>query len=161
MCDYSLMAFPNRLAREGEDLVVHRFPSGSLGLTSPTELHKPAQPNIACRRSWWAAFREWLTAPQTCSVTAVCIPPSSRLILHDIPQSLQSTYGLQSMDEEATFEQLSAEARTYRDALRFRNGRKVRLQELREGQRVTVLDLGDVEAVSGDAVVERQLQYSE
>jgi hypothetical protein len=30
MCDYSLMAVPNRLAREGENLVVHRFPTSSL-----------------------------------------------------------------------------------------------------------------------------------
>jgi hypothetical protein len=27
MCDYSLHHYPNRLAEEGEALVVHRFPS--------------------------------------------------------------------------------------------------------------------------------------
>jgi len=32
MCDYSLMGVPNRLAQEGEDLVTHRFRTGSLGL---------------------------------------------------------------------------------------------------------------------------------
>ena len=30
MCDYSLMAIPNRLAVSGEDLVVHRFEAGSV-----------------------------------------------------------------------------------------------------------------------------------
>jgi hypothetical protein len=28
MCDYSLAGVPNRLAVEGEELVVHRFPNG-------------------------------------------------------------------------------------------------------------------------------------
>ena len=44
--------------------------------------------------------------------------------------------------EEVTFMQLSADVNTYRDALLFRNGKHVKLQELSEGQRVTVLDLG-------------------
>jgi len=35
MCDYSLACFPNRLAVEGEQLVVHRFQTGALGLASP------------------------------------------------------------------------------------------------------------------------------
>ena len=47
MCDYSLYEFPNRLAREGEELVTYRFPSGSMGLVSPVELEnaqgKPRQ----------------------------------------------------------------------------------------------------------------------
>ena len=40
-----------------------------------------------------------------------------------------------------TFRQLSADAATYRDAVEFRNGEKVRLQELEEGQSFTVLAL--------------------
>ena len=39
MCDYSLMAVPNRLAEDGEDLVVYRFPTGSLGLASPSDFY--------------------------------------------------------------------------------------------------------------------------
>jgi hypothetical protein len=38
MCDYSLCGIPNRLAIEGEELVVHRFRTGSLGLASPADL---------------------------------------------------------------------------------------------------------------------------
>jgi hypothetical protein len=38
MCDYSLMGIPNRLAEEGEDLVAHRFPTGSVGFASPRDL---------------------------------------------------------------------------------------------------------------------------
>jgi len=38
MCDYSLMALPNRLAVCGDELVVHRFELGSLGLASAVEV---------------------------------------------------------------------------------------------------------------------------
>ena len=34
MCDYSLQGIRNRLAEQGEILVVHRFQTGSKGLTS-------------------------------------------------------------------------------------------------------------------------------
>ena len=37
MCDYSLAHFPNRLAVEGEPLIVHRFGGGALGL-GPVQL---------------------------------------------------------------------------------------------------------------------------
>src|SRR2546427_10193962 len=42
--------------------------------------------------------------------------------------------------------QLSANAGTYRDAVEFRNGVKIRLQELDEGQRIEVLALCSEEA---------------
>ena len=38
MCDYSLMAIPNRLAVSGEELVIHRFEAGSVGLASVFDL---------------------------------------------------------------------------------------------------------------------------
>lgn len=134
MCDYSLMNLPNRLAVEGEQLVVHRFPSGSKGLASPADL----APKVDARRSLWRAIKELLN-PETCSTPAVCIPPSTRLELHDIGEHMRRAYGLQP-EEPCVFEQLSAEANTYRDALRFQNGCRVRLQDVPEGQRVTVLD---------------------
>ena len=52
MCDYSLMAVPNRLAQEGEELVTHRFPTGSLGLASPANLKHVACPPAAPRTFW-------------------------------------------------------------------------------------------------------------
>jgi hypothetical protein len=36
-------------------------------------------------------------------------------------------------------------AGSYRDAVRFRNGREVRLQDLHEGQRMWVMDLAGTE----------------
>ena len=119
MCDYSLAGIPNRLAAEGEQLMVFRFPTGALGLTSPKTGH-------------------WLLwSKQT---PAVCVPPGARLLLGDIPKSLQRQFDVQT-SEEVTFVQLSAEAYQYRDAVRFSNGREVLLQCLRCGQHVEVLSL--------------------
>src|SRR5438270_9034558 len=84
MCDYSLMAVPNRLAREGEELVAHRFPTGSLGLAAPDDLKKLAGPAAPARRTWWNAVKEFLNPPKMEPVPAVCIPPGARLELRDI-----------------------------------------------------------------------------
>jgi hypothetical protein len=125
MCDYSLAGIPNRLAVEGEQLVVHRFPA-SLGLASPCEPTAHAWSNK--------------TTP------AVCIPPGARLLLRDIPEDLQSHFHVGG-DEEVTFVQTSANAYQYRDAVRFKNGQEVLLQKLRCGQRVDVLCLSGSESV--------------
>ena len=68
MCDYSLAYFPNRLAVEGEQLVVHRFPCGTLGLASS-------------RRTLWQRL-----FPS--GVPAVCVPPGARLRIEDIARPL-------------------------------------------------------------------------
>jgi hypothetical protein len=119
MCDYSLAGVRNRLAVEGEQLVVQRFSTGALGLASPT--------------TRWA--RLWFV--KEC---AVCLPPGARLLLGDIPQDLRRQFRVRAT-EEVTFVQVSAEAYQYRDAVRFKNGREVLLQWLRCGQRVDVLSL--------------------
>src|ERR1700682_4061254 len=144
MCDYSLMAVPNRLAREGEELVAHRFPTGSLGLASPMDLKRAADPPVPSRKNFWRAALEFFNPPKTEPVPAVCIPPGARLGLQDIPLRLQHDLGV-GPAEPVTFTQISAAVNSYRDAVRFLNGREVRLQELREGQRVRVLDLSVAE----------------
>jgi hypothetical protein len=149
MCDYSLMAVPNRLAREGEELVAYRFPTGSLGLASPADVKHTAQPSIARRRTFWTTLRDFFNPPKSEPVPAVCIPPGARLRLEDIPARLQHDAGV-GPTEDVTFTQISAAVNSYRDAVRFRNGREVRLQELREGQRVRVLDLSMAEELDLD-----------
>ncbi len=124
MCDYSLAHFPNRLAVEGEQLVVHRFSSRTLGLASP-------RPSL----------KQILFASST---PAVCVPPGARLLLQDIPEHLQERLGVGTV-EEVTFVEQSVEAFSYRDAVRFANGREILLQHLRCGQRVDVLSLCGVE----------------
>jgi hypothetical protein len=62
--------------------------------------------------------------------------------------------------EDVTFTQISATARSYRDAVRFSNGRVVRLQELREGQRVRVLDLSMAQELDLGALSEELGEFS-
>ena len=121
MCDYSLAYFPNRLAVEGEQLVVYRFACSTLGLASS-------------RRTWWQRL-----FPSR--VPAVCVPPGARLRIEDIARPLQRRLGIGEV-EEVTFVQQSAEAFTYRDAVRFVNGREILLQRLPCGLKVEVLSLG-------------------
>lgn len=147
MCDYSLMAVPNRLAAEGEDLVAHRFPTGSMGLASPRDLRRIGSPPSAQPRGFWATLRSFFDPPKAEPVAAVCIPPGARLRLSDIPSRLQHELGV-GPAEEVAFTQITAAVNSYRDAVRFQNGREIRLQELREGQRVTVLDLSLAEPFS-------------
>jgi hypothetical protein len=74
MCDYSLMGLPNRLAVKEEELVVHRFPTGSLGLAAPSDL-APADSSMGRPKSFWAIVKSFLNPPAPPSVRAVCIPP--------------------------------------------------------------------------------------
>jgi hypothetical protein len=127
MCDYSLMSVPNRLAVNGEELVTHRFHSGALGLTTPRQA--PA--------GFWAAISNFWRMPP---VPAVCIPPGSKLLVRDIPGSLQRELKV-SACEEVRFTQVSVATNCFRDTIRFSNGREVLLQRLQEGQRVSVLDI--------------------
>ena len=130
MCDYSLAAFRNRLAVEGEELIVYRFPTRCLGLISP------ADPEAVKRglSVWQAPFtpREF--------PCAVCIPHGAHLLLHDIPLRLQRQLGV-GAEEHVMFIQMSAEVGRYRDGLRFVNGQEISLQRLLQGQRADVLSL--------------------
>jgi hypothetical protein len=159
MCDYSLMAVPNRLAREGEELVAHRFPTGSLGLASPDDIKRVADPPAPAQRSFWCAVKDFFNPPKTEPVPAVCIPPGARLKLQDIPARLQHDMGVGPV-EDVTFTQLTAAVNSYRDAVRFPNGREVRLQELREGQRVTVLDLSAAEELDLERLREERAEFT-
>jgi hypothetical protein len=135
MCDYSLAGLPSRLAVEGEQLVVHRFPTGTLGLASPC-------PSLS---QWWSAKQ----------TPAVCIPPGARLLLRNIPKDLQQQFGVRGT-EEVAFVQLSATPYQFRDAVRFSNGREILLQQLQCGQQVKVVSLS-----SGDCEPEEHQRLEE
>ena len=91
MCDYSLMGVPNRLAVEGEQLVMYKFRTGSLGLASPLDV-EPVNPPTEQPRSFWARVISFFNPPEHHSVQAVCIPPGAQLV-EDIPASLQQALG--------------------------------------------------------------------
>ncbi len=143
MCDYSLCGLPTRLAAEGEELVVHKFSTGSLGLASPADF--PVIEVTHKKTGLWNTIKSFFdVGPEHASIPAICIPPGARLILRDIPAPLQQRCGFAEV-EGVVFTQLDVEPNHYRDAIRFSNGVQIRLQELREGMRVEVLSLAAVE----------------
>jgi hypothetical protein len=61
------------------------------------------------------------------------------LVVEDIPEQLHLAIGVSEI-EFVTFTRINAPG-TYRDAVRFKNGHAVLLQELHEGQRMWVMNL--------------------
>jgi hypothetical protein len=73
MCDYSLEVYGSRPAREGERYVTSRFPSGTIGLTSPQH-----------------------------ASTAVCLNCDTALEIRGIPDAMCREFGIKP-DEDAVF----------------------------------------------------------
>lgn len=141
MCDYSLGGLPNRLAAEGEELIVHRFPTHSIGLASPCDLQQQTRAASPGQTVWQRIKKSFTQAFDMPEVPAICVPPGACLILRNIPLDLQGKWST-GEEEGVYFIQTSAEVNTYRDALLFRSGRRVLLQDLKEGMRVKVVSLG-------------------
>jgi hypothetical protein len=145
MCDYSLTGLPNRLAREGEELIVHRFRTGSMGLASVADLQRSTTPAASPRKSIWERIAAFLAPPPAaCEVCAVCVPPGARLVLSSVPQKVKSKWDV-TEGTHVLFTQTTEAAYTYRDAFLMPNGCSVLLQCFPEGMRVVVLSLGGVE----------------
>jgi hypothetical protein len=136
MCDYSLMATPNRLGVSGDELVVHRFDAKSVGLSAASDVRRAAGFLVRLRKFFNPAYT---------AVVAVCIPPGAHLLVRNIPVKLQRECGFLEESEEAVFTQVSADAGAFRDAVRFQNGVVVLLQRLEEGQTVRILDLSSTD----------------
>jgi len=149
MCDYSLYSFPNRLAKDGEQLVVHMFCTGTVGLVAfepGTESITAPQPS-----GWRHSFKAWLhSLSSRLDPCAVCIPPGARLVLRDIAPQIQKECGV-GAEEEVSFTQVGGDAYHYRDAIRFSNGAELLLQRLTVGQRVDVLSIAMPEEVPSAA----------
>ena len=152
MCDYSLMGVPNRLAQCEEDLVVHRFHTGTMGLAAWSDLQAPANFKT---ETFWEKVEHHFSVLQGRPVCAVCIPPGAQLLLQEIPPSVQAEFRV-GTTETVTFTQIGAEVDCHRDAVMFANGRTALLQRLQEGQRVRVLTLSPREDV---APVHEQLEH--
>ncbi len=154
MCDYSLGEIHNRLAVEGEELVVHRFPTHTLGLASPADLGAGCAP--CAQHTLWQQVREAIDQVfgPTKSVPAVCVPPGARLVLSGIPSHLQRRWNV-TEEEPVTFVQTSMDVNRHRDAVQFCNGHESLLQNLPEGLRVRIVSLG-AETSSETATVVRE-----
>ena len=144
MCDYSLCGLPNRLAVEGDELVVHRFSTGSMGLASMADLRECKRlQETAPKKSFWQRVKDFVEqADPYASAPAICIPPGAQLTVRNIPESLRKRFHLME-EENAVFTQITSEFNRYRDAIRFHGDCEVRLQDLREGMPVRVLSLAD------------------
>jgi hypothetical protein len=90
--------------------------------------------------------------PEMPRITAVCIPPGTELVLRDIPPELRSRWKV-AEEETVTFTQISDNPYSYRDAVRFRTGLEVLLQNLREGMRCEVASVGDSGRVERDLAI--------
>lgn len=143
MCEYSLMMVPNRLAIEGEELVAHRFQSGSLGLVSCFDYDRWSNRSNLGSKTFWQRVKTCFSAASE-PEPVVCIPPGARLRLDALPELFREQFDLASV-EDATFTERSAEAYRYRDALCFDNGAIIQLELLSEGQRIKVLRLSSAE----------------
>jgi hypothetical protein len=139
------MAIPNRLAVSGEELVVHRFEAGSVGLASPYDLRKRQEYRKVQSHGFWPRLKEFFDPPSAPAIPAVCVPPGARLLVRDISAEMQQECGIHKDLEEAAFTQITGAVNTFRDALRFQNGIEVLLQRFAVGQRVRVLDLSSAE----------------
>lgn len=114
-------------------------PCGANGLGTNQPANRAAQEFVA-------RLKLFFNPPEQPSVPAVCIPPGARLVVEDIPASLHRALGVGPI-ELVTFTQFAAAPGTYRDAVRFKNGREVRLQEFLEGRRMWIMDLSGDEAL--------------
>jgi hypothetical protein len=137
MCDYSLGGIPNRLANEGDRLVVKAFRTGSIGLASIQDVEHAQC--AAQKKTLWQRLKALCTAEMS-DVPAICIPPGALLILKDVPTEMQNQFGIRE-SEIVEFTQTNMDANRHRDAFRFPGGEEVLLQRLKPGLRVTVLSL--------------------
>jgi len=138
MCDYSLYAIPNRLAEDGEQVVLHRFGSGTIGFASVNDVPPKEAECLTGWQSVCAGAKAFLL-PRSCpTVPAVCMPPGTRLLMTDIPPDVQRVHRIHSGDTVVTTE-ITSQSYSYRDAFLLPNGKCVLLQELPEGMEALVL----------------------
>lgn len=138
MLNYRLLRLANRLAADGEELVVYRFSEGPVGLASAFDLRVKLQ-ELECY-GFWSKLKE-LFLPQGSGIPAILVPPGARLLIRDIPTDRQLEWHVSGGTQKAIFTILTDEANTFRDAIGFGNGTVVLLHRLVEGQRVRVLSV--------------------
>jgi hypothetical protein len=143
---YDTCLMPSRSVVEQEQLVVHKFPSGALGLAAATDVGGKVDPGT----HGITGFFGWLkrnflgVIDDSDGIPEVQVPTGTYLILKSIPGVLRNRYGL---EEEEGVVLLHSSSRIRNSiVLEFNNGAQIRLQELREGQPIEVLSfaLADV-----------------
>jgi hypothetical protein len=157
MCDYSLYVFPNRLARDGEELVAYRFASGCIGFVSASDISEPENRTAWLGRSW-PQLKTWFFPRQHDGPTAVCIPPGAQLRLERIERELRLRLGLEET-EQAVFIHVTANEFSYRDGLRLRHAQQILLQELPPGQHARVTSTSGLQIETGEPLFSDMTAY--
>ena len=102
--------------------------------------------------------KEFFGPPPAETVCAVCIPPGASLELREISPKLQRDLRVGPV-ERVTFTQTNENPNSYRDAVRFANGRELLIQALSEGVRVKVLDLSLAEELNLELLHEQHSDF--
>jgi len=156
MCDYSLHGLENRLAKEGERLVLNKFRTGCKGFASKDDLHQlhawrkaPAGMSLIKRGPFFFA-EAWRHMAEAMDVArydlpAVCLPHGATLqiISSPVEPRLQAGTGA-VVGTTVRLIQVTHEPHRYRDAIMCLDSRwagPLSLQNLPEGVVVEVLSL--------------------
>jgi hypothetical protein len=140
MCDYSLYSNKTRLAEEAEELVLHKFETGTLGFAAVADVTKAGAALWATPNTFWGIVKDLFRASAAVRVPATCVPPGARLLLSDLPVKVQRSLRV-GASETVIFTQISMQTYSYRDALLLPNGTRVLLQDLPEGIHAVVLSM--------------------
>lgn len=133
---YLLHSAGNRLAREGEELVVGRLDNGSLAFVSGRDLAQLQQK----KESIWVDLVNCLLFRTSANISTVRIPAGAHLLLRNVPLSVQESLGIGPC-EEVVFSEISSRGYTYRNALTLPDQTKVLVEDLCKGIEATVLCL--------------------
>jgi hypothetical protein len=144
MFNFSAMNVRNRLAADGDELVVLRFDTGLLGLVLACDLRQKQELARARRSGFWRALREFMF-PVASGIALILVPPGTRLLVRDIPINRQLEWRLRGETQVAVATILTGNADSFRDAIGFSNGTIVLVGRLVEGQRVRVLSASSEE----------------
>ena len=134
MCDYSLQNVKSRPAKVGDKLTTHNFYTGTGGFAAPEDAN-----------------------------TAVCVLPGTELAFATAVRcGRDGLFGWKASTvinhTTAIFRQINKhEPRTHHDALEFPDGQIVRLTDVFEGQKATVLQLPAQPATAAEAAAQERV----
>lgn len=95
------------------------------------------------RATNWIVPANQLSRPNPCPV---CLPSGTTVIFHDLPERFRDTFGL-PREDEAVFEMVRNGCKRL-DVFRFKEGSELRLDQLTNGTRFTVVSLPSQEPLS-------------
>jgi hypothetical protein len=135
-------AILSRPVMDCEQLVVHKFTNGVVALAAAADVNGTVTSRISIPRACWRKLTSWFRGGPSASIPIpeVVVPPGTYLILKSIPSALRQRYGVEQ-DEGVVFVLRSDAAGRIIGALQCNNGAQIRLQDLREAQRLEVLSL--------------------